>query len=161
MEKEKFIEWLDGLVKEDCKTDRFREAAWIEAQDKAACGASYELSARWTISGRPYLYGGVSDPSEATPTEIDYKDNNYGNLTYHGKVYHLTDMADYTSRLMQYPYHLAADGEEYQAEMSASAKDDDGNEYVVYWIHWLTRGQEPEDLSDLDYETTVDRIEMI
>ena len=55
-EKVKFLEWLEELVKEECKTSKFREAAWIEAQEKDACGASYELEARYTVLGRPYSY---------------------------------------------------------------------------------------------------------
>jgi hypothetical protein len=55
-EKEKFFDWLDGLLKDEYKTDKFREAAWKEAQEKNASGMSYELEARYTALGRPYLY---------------------------------------------------------------------------------------------------------
>jgi hypothetical protein len=54
--KKNFFDWLDGLLKEEYKTDKFRTAAWIEAQEKDASGTSYELEARYTLLGRPYLY---------------------------------------------------------------------------------------------------------
>lgn len=55
-EQDKFNDWLDGLLKEECKTDKFREAAWKEAQEQDTNGMSYELEARYTLLGRPYSY---------------------------------------------------------------------------------------------------------
>jgi len=55
-EKRKFFQWLDGIVAIDCRTDRFYEAAWKEAQQANAEGRSFELSARYTLIFQPYLY---------------------------------------------------------------------------------------------------------
>jgi hypothetical protein len=91
---------------------------------------------------------------------MDYSTNLFGDINHEGRVLHLTDQADFTSRLMGYkPYHEASDGDEYQFEMSAPAKDDDGNSYVVYWIFWDVRGQE-KDLDEFDYDN-IDRVEGI
>jgi hypothetical protein len=89
---------------------------------------------------------------------MDY--NSFGDYEYDGKVLHLTTQADFSNRLIGYmDYHEAGMGEEYQFEMSALAKNDDGNEYKVYWIFWATKGSE-KDLDEYDYDN-IDRIERI
>jgi hypothetical protein len=55
-EKKKFFEWLDGIAAIQCRTDRFYEGAWLEAQRANAEGRSFELAARFTLIFQPYLY---------------------------------------------------------------------------------------------------------
>jgi len=55
-EKKKFFDWLDSIVSVDCRTDRFYETAWREAQQADAERRSFELSARFTILHIPYTY---------------------------------------------------------------------------------------------------------
>jgi len=55
-EKKKFFRWLDGIVAIQCRTDRFYEAAWKEAQQADAEGRSFELSARYTLIFQTYSY---------------------------------------------------------------------------------------------------------
>jgi len=91
-------------------------------------------------------------------SEWSFSQNDYGDFTYEGKVYHLTDMAEPTSRLMDsYPYHEAGDGDEYKFEMSAPAVDAYDNKFTVYWIFWAVKGEEKE-LDEYDYYE-IDRIE--
>jgi hypothetical protein len=51
-----FVEWLNGLLKEEFRNERFYKAAWNEAVEKDVNGMSFELEARYTLLGRPYLY---------------------------------------------------------------------------------------------------------
>jgi len=53
---EPFIEWLNGLLKEEFKNEKFYKAAWNEAVEKDANGASFELESRFAIDNRPYSY---------------------------------------------------------------------------------------------------------
>ena len=55
-EKKKFFRWLDGIAAIDCRTDRFYEAAWREAQRANAEGRPFNLSARHTLIFQPYSY---------------------------------------------------------------------------------------------------------
>jgi len=54
--KGEFRAWLNGLLKDEYRTDRFFDAAWKEALECDANGRNYELEARYTLHGRPYLY---------------------------------------------------------------------------------------------------------
>ena len=56
-ERTKFSGWLSGLVKPEYNTERFVSAAWAELLRADEEGRSFELEARYTILGRPYLYG--------------------------------------------------------------------------------------------------------
>lgn len=78
---------------------------------------------------------------------------NYGAVVVDGKTYALTGEADYTSRLLPAAfinYHEAADGETYDFEMSAPARDADGTKYIVYWLFEAIKGDEAE-LDTYDY----------
>ena len=55
-EKEKFIDWLEMRVFKRYKNEEFFNAAWKEAQEKDANGASYKLAATYTFTRRSYLY---------------------------------------------------------------------------------------------------------
>jgi hypothetical protein len=55
-EKKEFFEWLNPLLKKGYKTDRFREAAWIELQDREANKYPFELESRFALLNRPYTY---------------------------------------------------------------------------------------------------------
>lgn len=93
---------------------------------------------------------------------MDYSKTNFGELEFEGKVYELTDQAECTSRLLPggYTNYIdAEEGEEYDFEMSCSAKDKQGNEYMVYWIFQDIKG-EGKELDSFDYDN-VDRVEVI
>ena len=84
----------------------------------------------------------------------------FGTTTCDGKKYTLTRDADYTSRLLPGGYTNyvdAAEGDEYDFEMGASAVDEDGNECTVYWIFSATKG----DVAELDaYDYSIaDRVQ--
>ena len=84
----------------------------------------------------------------------------FGTTTCDGKTYTLTSAADYTSRLLPGGYTNyvdAAEGDEYNFEMSASAADEDGVECTVYWIFADTKGDEAP-LDAYDY-STADRVQ--
>lgn len=76
------------------------------------------------------------------------KMEDYGTVVYKGKTYTLTAQADFTGRadLGQY--------EDNSFELSASAVDGKGNEYIVYWIFV----DDKENLDEYDYNK-VDRVE--
>lgn len=76
------------------------------------------------------------------------KMKDYGTVTYKGKTYILTAQADFTGR---------ADLEQYEDnsfELSASAVDIKGKEYIVYWVFV----DDKENLDEYDYNK-VDRVE--
>lgn len=64
------------------------------------------------------------------------------------KTLTLTADAQLSNRVFAGWWGDAKDGETYQAEFSAPAKDDQGNEYTVYWQFEAIKGQEPEDDSN-------------
>ena len=55
-EKQKFIDWLNSLLKPEYQNERYYNAAWNELQEKDACGQSFEIPAADALTGRPYLY---------------------------------------------------------------------------------------------------------
>jgi len=81
--------------------------------------------------------------------ELEYK---YGTVEYLGKKYILTDQAECTSRLL-------SDNLNDHFEMSASAIDEDENEYAVYWVfeNKFDGDGDPAELDDYDYDD-VDRV---
>jgi hypothetical protein len=84
----------------------------------------------------------------------DSKNNmNYGRVEHEGKEYILTSEAVFTGRHMPYnrDFNDVEEGQEYDFEMSANAKDNNGKEYYVYWIFTDIRGQEKE-TEDYDYD---------
>jgi len=84
----------------------------------------------------------------------------YGTVEFENKPYILDNDADFTNRLLSYPknIHEVDDDEEYDAEFFAPAHDAEGNKFTVYWIQTFTKGDEPEDLSILNWDN-IDRIE--
>ena len=84
----------------------------------------------------------------------------FGTTACDGKKYTLTGAADYTSRLLPGGYTNyvdAAEGDEYNFEMIASAVDDGGVECTVYWIFSAIKGDEAT-LDAYDY-STADRVQ--
>jgi hypothetical protein len=55
-EKEKFIEWLEPLLKEECQNKHFYDASFEILLDKEANGLSFELEARFSIYNHPIMY---------------------------------------------------------------------------------------------------------
>jgi len=78
----------------------------------------------------------------------------YGTVEFKGKEYVLDGQADFTNRLINggegTNFVDAAEGETYTAEFSAPAHDAEGNQHTVYWMHDMTKGDEPE-LDTLDW----------
>jgi len=62
--------------------------------------------------------------------------------------------ADFTNRVLGHrDFHDAAEGEEYDAEFFAEGHiKSTGQKVVIEWIHTFVKGQEPEDLSVLDWD---------
>lgn len=77
------------------------------------------------------------------------KMKDYGTVTYKGKTYTLTAQADFTGRVDLEQY------EDNSFELSASAVDGKGKEYIVYWIFV----DDKENLDEYDYNK-VDRVEV-
>lgn len=73
----------------------------------------------------------------------------YGSVEHEGKTYVAIEQATLTSRLL--PDHLKD-----CIELSAGAIDEEGNEYVVYWVF----KDDGRDLDMYNY-TDVDRVEVI
>lgn len=92
-------------------------------------------------------------------SELKELENKFGTVEFKGKTYWLKAQAEMTNRLMQNAYHEASEGEEYEFEMSSDATDEEGNEYVVYWVFEDIKGEEIE-LDMYDY-SDVDRVEQI
>lgn len=67
----------------------------------------------------------------------------FGKVTFQGKEYTMQNDADFTGRCL-----LEWQTEEGYAEFSAQAKDDEGNEYRVYWV---LQSRDVEDLEDLNW----------
>ena len=83
-------------------------------------------------------------------------EQNYGTVTFEGKKYTLTGVADHTNRLIPFGYNDRDENDgEYNFEMSAPATDEEGNEYTVYWIF---ANVEDWELDQYDYDA-VDRVE--
>lgn len=82
----------------------------------------------------------------------------FGTVEYEGIKYTLQTDADYTNRLLPFNtnYNDVEYGEEFEFEMSADAKDENGKECTVYWILKATKGSEDE-LDHFDYDN-VDRV---
>lgn len=78
----------------------------------------------------------------------------YGSVSFNGTTFNLTDQADFTGRQLDgrfTNYNEASEGEAYDVEFSASAKDDDGNDATVYWMFEFVKGDEPE-LDSLNWD---------
>ena len=56
--KEMFEDWLKKYVKSEYRTERFTNGAWKVALEDEANGRKFELEARFTMLGRPYIYTG-------------------------------------------------------------------------------------------------------
>ena len=85
----------------------------------------------------------------------------FGTTQFEGKEYTLISDADFTGRLLDggyTNYHEAENGEDYDFEMSAKAKDQEGNEYMVYWI--FTCDDVERELDSYDYDNA-HRVELI
>lgn len=72
-------------------------------------------------------------------------------ITFEGKTYTLQGDADYTNRVFTGWWGDASEGESYTTEFDAPAIDADGNRYEVVWQFQVVKGEEPEDLSNLDW----------
>ena len=73
-------------------------------------------------------------------------------VEFEGKTYTLQSQAEYSNRVFDGWWGDAQGGDEYIAEFSAPAVDDEGIPYEVYWQFTHIRNQEPEDLSNLDWD---------
>jgi len=79
-------------------------------------------------------------------------------IEFKGKTYTLTTDADFTGRVLEggyTDYSTRENGENYDFEMSASAEDKEGNEYIIYWI--FTCEDDEAELDSYDYDI-IDRI---
>ena len=76
----------------------------------------------------------------------------FGKVAHEGKEYTLAQVADYSNRVFPGWWGDVQEGEEYTAEFSASAYDNDGNSYMIYWQFDSVKGQEPEDLSNYPWD---------
>ena len=85
---------------------------------------------------------------------------NYGTVMFESETYTLTDQAEPTSRLLPYPknYHEVEMGEEYDYEMMATAVNDEGEGFYVYWILSDIKGEEREEFDWFDF-SFADRVE--
>lgn len=84
-----------------------------------------------------------------------------GTLSYNGKEYAFVSDADYTNALLPdcyTNYNDACTDEEYDFEMSASAIDEEGNCYEIFWIFTGIKGEDDYELDSYDYNN-IDRIE--
>lgn len=84
----------------------------------------------------------------------------YGTVDFEGKTYNLKAQADFTNRVIPHipnNFNDVENGEAFRFEMSAPAVDEEGNEYIVYWIFEDVKGDERE-LDSFDYDD-VDRVE--
>ncbi|EGO63523.1 hypothetical protein [Acetonema longum] len=84
----------------------------------------------------------------------------FGSVEFEGKKYILTSQADLTGRLIQHNgYNDPDDNGDYDFEMSASAVDECGDEYTVYWIFNTRKDADGVDkeLDQYDYDE-VDRV---
>jgi len=82
----------------------------------------------------------------------------FGTVEFAGVEYILTSDADFTGRVLEggyTDYSTRENGEDYQFEMSANAKDQEGNSYTVYWIFTCT--DDEAELDSYDYDN-VDRV---
>lgn len=97
--------------------------------------------------------------NNVTNIYADYAKAN-GTVTFEGREYALTSQADHTSRLLPggyTNYNDASEGEAYDFEMSASAIDKSGNQYVIYWLFEGIKGEDDHELDSYDYNI-VDRV---
>lgn len=88
-------------------------------------------------------------------------ENKMETIEFNGKSYTLTTDADFTNGVLNYPknYNDVEEGEEFDFEMSASATDEEGNRYTVYWIFSDIKGDQKE-LDSFDYDN-IDRVEEV
>lgn len=77
--------------------------------------------------------------------------SNFGSVTFEGKLYILTQDADYTNRVFPGWFGDAQDGETYTTEFSAAAIDENGDKCRVFWQFEEIRGQEREDSEKYDW----------
>jgi disulfide oxidoreductase YuzD len=56
-EKEKFIEWMEPLLKEEYRNKHFYDASFDILLDKEANGLSFEIETRFSIYNHPIMYG--------------------------------------------------------------------------------------------------------
>jgi len=87
-------------------------------------------------------------------TTIEKLEKEFGFVEFEGKKYILTMQADFTNRQMPSPrdYNDVLDNEEYDFEMSASAVDENENNYTVYWIFTDIKGENGKELDSFDYD---------
>lgn len=92
-------------------------------------------------------------------TTIEKLEKEFGIVEFEDKKYILTSQADHTNRLLPYQknYHEVEENEEFDFEMSAGAVDENGNEFIIYWIFSDIKGNEAE-LDSFDYNN-INRIE--
>jgi len=84
---------------------------------------------------------------------------NFGTVDFKGKTYQLTSDADFT-QFQDFSFNEAEDGEEFEFEMAADARDDEGNQYKVYWVFTDIKGAQKElDSFDYDEASKIERIE--
>lgn len=84
---------------------------------------------------------------------INYKNSNFGTVTFEGKEYHLQTEAEIDNRIIPgaVNFNDAGDDEEYEFEMSAKAIDDEGHTYTVYWIFTDIKGENGRELDSFNY----------
>jgi hypothetical protein len=90
-------------------------------------------------------------------------ESNFGTVEFEGMKYWLTNQADHTNRLLPYNgYNDKDENGNYNFEMSASAVDEKGNEYKVYWIFNTEIDEDGtlKELDEYDYDS-VDRVELL
>lgn len=80
-----------------------------------------------------------------TQANFDSLDREFGTVTFEGKTYWLTEVADFSNRVFDGWFGDAEEGEAYTTEFKAEAIDAEGNEYVVTWQFETVKGNEPED----------------
>lgn len=80
-------------------------------------------------------------------------------VEFEGKTYMIEGQAQFTNRLFNGDNFMdVAEGERYNFEMSEKAIDEDGNEYVVYYVMEDIKGREW-DSDNFDWE--IDRVEEV
>jgi hypothetical protein len=115
-------------------------------------------SAKWPRSGSQV----DSRKGEEMSKSIDQYEAIYGAVVFKGKKYILTDQAEHTNRLLPYNgYNDPDDCGNYDFEVSASAIDEKGTEYMVYWIFNTEKDEDgnSKELDEYNYDD-VSRVEL-
>lgn len=84
-----------------------------------------------------------------------------GEVEFEGKTYALEGQAEISCRLFDYCWSNVDDGEDYIAEWSCYAIGEDGERYEVIWRWWEVKGEEQEDASNYDWDSTVFSVERV